>query len=135
MPAIQELKINTRKKAEIIDITRKVLETVSKNSIKEGLCIVYVPHATAAITINENADGNIALDFLDALDKIAPQGKWRHDKIDNNGAAHIKAAVIGSSITIPIKDSRLMLGTWQGIMFCEFDGPRERKIIVKVIEE
>ena len=135
MPEIQELSIATRAKEEIMDITTEISEIVSKSNVKEGSCIVYVPHATAAVTINENADENIASDFLEALGKIAPQGRWRHDKIDNNGAAHIKAAIIGPSVTIPIKDSRLVLGKWQGIMFCEFDGPRDRRIIIKITRD
>lgn len=129
-----EFRLKTNKREEIIDLTEKIKEIVKKNKIKEGICVVYVPHATAALTVNENADPNIALDFLDALDKLVPQGKWGHDKIDSNGAAHIKAAIIGPSIVIPIKNSSLGLGTWQGIMFCEFDGPRERKIIVQIIK-
>ncbi|MGB9708309.1 MAG: secondary thiamine-phosphate synthase enzyme YjbQ [Candidatus Pacearchaeota archaeon] len=134
MPSLQEFKIKTKKKEEIIDITKKIEEIIKKNKTKHGICLIYVPHATAAITINENADPNIGLDFLEALDRIVPEGKWRHDKIDNNGAAHIKAALIGPDVMIPIKNLALTLGTWQGIMFCEFDGPRERKIIIKIIE-
>lgn len=132
---MQELEITTKKREEIIDITEKVKRVIGKEKIKEGICFVYVSHATAAITINENADPNIAVDFLNALDKLIPQGKWLHDKIDNNGAAHIKAAIIGPSAMIPIKNSQLLLGTWQGIMFCEFDGPRKRKIIIETMSK
>lgn len=131
---MQELMIETKKREEIIDITSRILKLVEESKTIEGLCLVYVPHATAAITINENADPNIALDFLEALNKLIPRGKWRHDEIDNNGAAHIKSAIIGSSIIIPIKNSSLLLGMWQGIMLCEFDGPRKRKVIVKIIK-
>lgn len=122
--------VRTTKKQQIVNITDKVEEIVRKSNIKEGICVVFAPHATAAITINENYDPNICQDFLDALNKLIPEGIWRHDKIDQNGAAHIKSAIIGPSVQIPIKDSKLFLGTWQGIMFCEFDGPRERKIVV-----
>lgn len=135
-----EFIINTKRKQEIIDITEKVKEIIidyktknKENKSKEGICVVYVPHATAAITINENYDRNLCLDFIDALNKLIPQGIWRHDKIDNNGAAHIKSAIIGPSITIPIKDSELLLGRWQGIMLCEFDGPRQRKVIIEIM--
>lgn len=131
---MQEFKIKTKKKEEIIDITQEVKEIIKKNKISEGMCLIYVPHATAALTINENADPSVCLDFLEALDKIVPQGKWRHDKIDNNGAAHIKSAIIGPSVMIPIRNSNLTLGTWQGIMFCEFDGPRERRVVIKIIK-
>ena len=131
-----EFSVQTKKRDEIIDITEQVSDVVSKSKakIKEGICLVYVPHATAALTINENADPNIGIDFLEALDKLIPQGIWRHDKIDRNGAAHIKAAIIGPDVVIPIKNNQLALGTWQGIMLCEFDGPRDRRVIVKIVK-
>jgi len=131
---MQELKIKTKKKEEIVDITAEIEKIVKKSKVNEGLCIVYVPHATAAVTINENADPCVCLDFLEALSDIIPEGKWRHDRIDRNAAAHIKAALIGPSVSIPIKNNSLALGTWQGIMFCEFDGPRERKIFVEIVK-
>jgi secondary thiamine-phosphate synthase enzyme len=128
------LTIKTNKRNEIIDITAEVKACVKKicekERIKDGICFVYVPHATAAVTINENYDPAVCEDFLNFLSKQIPEGIWKHDKIDNNGAAHIKSALIGPCVFIPIKDSSLMLGTWQGIMLCEFDGPRERKVIV-----
>lgn len=129
---ISELIIKTKKEEEIVDITQQVKRVIEKFKIKDGSCLIYVPHATAAVTINENYDPGVCEDFLEALRKIAPKGNWRHDKTDQNGDAHIKAAIIGPSTTIPIKEQKLCLGTWQGIMFCEFDGPRERKIIVEV---
>lgn len=126
--------IKSTRKNEIINITEEVEEIVRKESkekkLDEGICLVYVPHATAALTINENWDPSVCEDFLDLLSKIIPEGKWRHDKVDGNGAAHIKAAIIGPSVSIPFKDGKLLLGTWQGIMLCEFDGPRERKVVV-----
>ncbi len=126
--------IKTTRREEIVDLTTKIKEIVKKNKTKKGkgICYIYVPHATAAITINENYDEKVCIDFLNFLDKIIPQGKWLHDKVDNNGAAHIKAALIGPSEFIPIKDGELMLGIWQGIMLCEFDGPRERRVIVSL---
>ena len=127
-----ELKIYTKKREEIIDLTSKIKDIIKKTKIKEGLCVIYVPHATAAVTINENYDPAVCEDFLEALKKIAPKGIWKHDKIDENGDAHIKAAIIGPSEVIPIKNSQILLGKWQGIMFCEFDGPRERRIIINV---
>lgn len=129
-----EFKIKTRKRDEVIDITQQIEEIISKSKVKEGLCVVWVPHATAALIINENADPNIGVDFLEALDKLIPQGIWKHDKIDNNGAAHIKAAIIGPDITIPISNSRLMLGRWQSPMLIELDGPRERRIIIEIVK-
>ncbi|MFN3477541.1 MAG: secondary thiamine-phosphate synthase enzyme YjbQ [Candidatus Methylomirabilales bacterium] len=128
---MQEFSIKSHRKYQMIDITAKVQEIVKGTRIEEGICCVYVPHATAAITINENADPNVCEDFLDALAKLIPEGIWRHDRIDRNGAAHIKAALVGPSEAIPVKDGRLLLGTWQAIMLVEFDGPRERRVIVE----
>ena len=127
---METFSINTSKRNEIIDITDEVEEIVGRSKMKEGTCLVFVPHATAAVTINENYDENVCEDFLDALSKLFPKGVWKHDRIDGNGDAHVKAALIGPSVTIPIKDSKLVLGTWQGIMFCEFDGPRTRNVHV-----
>lgn len=127
-----ELKVHTNKKWEVIDITPQVSEAVRATHVGEGLCCVYVPHATAAIVVNENDDQRIGLDLLDALDKLVAEGVWRHDQIDSNGAAHLKAAILGPSETIPIQNGRLALGTWQSVMLVELDGPRDRKVIVTV---
>ena len=127
-----ELKIRTNKKCEVIDITQRVTEAVKVAQINEGLCCVFIPHATAAIVINENDDMQIGLDLLDSLDKLIPEGVWRHDQIDSNGAAHLKAAVLGPSETIPVQNGRLALGTWQAIMLVELDGPRDRKVLVTI---
>lgn len=127
-----ELTISSTKKNELIDITSEVEEAIKKSKIKEGICYLYTPHATAAITINENADPNICDDFIEALAKLIPEGRWRHDRIDNNGAAHIKSAIIGPSEIIPIKNGELQLGQWQNIFLCDFDGPRKRRVIVEV---
>lgn len=127
-------KISTAKQQELVDITKEVKEIVKDSKAKEGMCLVYVPHASAAIIINENYDPNICLDIIDALNNAIPlHKKYRHDKVDNNAAAHIKSAIIGPSETIPVKDSKLILGTWQSIMLAEFDGPKkERTVIVQV---
>lgn len=130
---MEEISVKTSKKYEVIDITKEV-ENLVKN-VKEGIAVVYTTHATASLIINENADPNVNVDILDALNKLIPEGKWLHDRIDNNAAAHIKSAIIGCSKTIPIKDGKLMLGTWQSCMFVELDGPRTRKVIVSVIEK
>ena len=129
---MQEFRLKTKKREEIVDITSPVQDFVSRYKISEGICVVYVPHATAALTINENADPRVNSDFLKAMKKIAPQGIWEHDEEDGNGDSHIKAGIIGPSITIPVQNNKLLLGTWQGIMLCEFDGPRERRIFVQV---
>lgn len=125
----KEIYFETSKKQEIIDITEKVEKLVN---VKEGICVVYTPHATAAIMINESYDPNIMLDIIDALNSLIPRGKWRHDAVDDNGAAHIKAGIIGPSEQIPIINGKLGLGRWQGIMLCDFDGPRKRKVIITI---
>ncbi len=131
MPTIT---ISTSKKHELIDITDEVEAIVKNSKIKDGLCFLYVPHATAALTINENADPNIQTDIIKAINKIVPEhDNYLHDSIDNNAAAHIKSTLIGVSKSIPLIDGELQLGTWQDIFFCEFDGPRSnRKIIVEI---
>ena len=127
-----ELKIHTQKTQEMVDITAQVAEVVRQAGVRTGLCMVYVPHATAAVVINENADPNVCQDILDALGRMVPEGAWRHDRVDNNAAAHIKATILGPSETVPIRDGSLQLGTWQSLMLVEFDGPRERTLIVEV---
>lgn len=128
-----EFTVNTKKHNELIDINKKVEDIVAKSKVREGLCTVYTPHATCAIIINENYDPNVCIDIINALNENIPEGKWLHDRIDNNAAAHIKAGIIGPSESIPIKNGKLTLGTWQSLMLCDFDGPRERKVIVSVI--
>jgi secondary thiamine-phosphate synthase enzyme len=127
-----ELTIRTRKTQEMIDITAQIAEAVRHAGVANGFCVVYVPHATAAIAINENADPNVCQDILDALARMVPEGAWRHDRIDNNAAAHIKATILGPSETLLVQDGRLRLGTWQSVMLVELDGPRDRTVIVEV---
>jgi secondary thiamine-phosphate synthase enzyme len=127
-----ELTIHTRKTQEMLDITSEVSEIVLRSGVANGFCLVYVPHATAAIVINENADPNVCQDILDALGRMVPEGAWRHDRVDNNAAAHIKATILGPSEAIPVREGRLRLGTWQSVMLAEFDGPRDRTVIVEV---
>jgi len=129
-----EMTVSTGKREDIIDITAEVEDMISKSGIKTGLCNIYVPHATAAITVNENADPNVGKDLLALLAKNIPEGVWKHDRIDGNGDAHLKASIIGPGETIPIKDGRLARGTWQDIFLCEFDGPRNRKVIITLLK-
>ena len=131
----EEFTVSTGKKQEIVDITENVKGIVEKSGVKDGLCIVYTPHATCAVLINENWDPNVMLDIIECLDKIVPQGKWKHDDVDNNDASHIKSAVIGPSETIIIRDKKLVLGKWQDIMLADFDGPKERSVLVETIEK
>jgi secondary thiamine-phosphate synthase enzyme len=133
MRTMQEtLRVRTGKKQEIVDLTRDVAAVVARSRLSEGLCTVFVRHATAAIVINENADPGFRLDIVTALDKLFPEGIWEHDKVDDNGAAHLKAAFLGPSEAIPVRAGRLVLGTWQGIALVECDGPRDREIVVDV---
>lgn len=129
---IMEFKLHTNQKHEVIDITPQVVDAVRSTNVNEGLCCIFIPHVTAAVIINENDDMQIGQDLLDALDKMVPDGIWRHDKIDSNGAAHLKSSILGPSETIPVQNGRLALGTWQSVMFVELDGPRDRKVIVTV---
>jgi len=126
--------VATSEHHQVIDITEQVQAAVSDSFITTGLCSVYTPHATAAITVNENDDPNIGVDLMNALRKMVPDHDgWLHDRIDDNAAAHIKAAIIGPSETIPIRDGRLALGTWQNVFLCELDGPRpSRRILVTI---
>jgi secondary thiamine-phosphate synthase enzyme len=129
----KEIGVRSRQRYEVIDLTGAVAQIVAEAGVAEGLCSVYVPHATAAIVINENDDPNLCGDLLNALGKLVPEGIWQHDRIDRNGAAHIKAAILGPSETVPVRDARLLLGTWQAIMLVDLDGPRQRRVVVTVV--
>ena len=130
---IQTFQVKTSARTEFIDITPSVGEAVRKTGVKEGICFVFVPHTTAAITINENADPSVTQDILTEIGKIVPShDRYRH--LEGNSPAHIKASLLGFSETVFIEAGKLVLGTWQGIFFCEFDGPRTRKVHVKVLE-
>ena len=119
--------------SSMIDITGQVQNIVSESGVRNGLCVIFIPHTTAGITINENADPDVVRDFLMEIGKIVPlSDNYRH--FEGNSAAHIKASMMGFSQTVIIEDGRLLLGTWQGIYFTEFDGPRSRKVHVKIIE-
>ncbi|PYM06015.1 MAG: hypothetical protein DMD82_09670 [Candidatus Rokuibacteriota bacterium] len=128
----RSIRVRSRGKFEVIDVTREVAAAVAEARVAEGVCTVFVRHATAAIIINENADPGFRADIVSALGKLFPEGVWEHDKVDDNGAAHLKAAFLGPSETIPVRDHRLLLGTWQGIALVECDGPREREIVIDV---
>jgi secondary thiamine-phosphate synthase enzyme len=124
--------VKTSAKTEFIDISRSVQEIIQKMGVVDGICYVFVPHTTAAITINENADPSVSRDIIMELNKIVPpHDRYQHS--EGNSPAHVKASLVGSSQTVLVDSGRLVLGTWQGIFFCEFDGPRNRKVYVKVI--
>jgi len=129
--------VSTHSREELINMTYEVSNIVRSSGIKDGFCVVYIPHATAGIILNKSADPNIKTDFLNAVDRMVPlHANYLHDRIDNNAAAHIKSALVGSSVTIPVRDGNLETGTWQSIMLCEFDGPRStRRVIVQVHQD
>ena len=130
---IKEIGVKTSSRVELIDITHLVEKAISDSKIKSGLCTIYVPHTTAAVTINENADPSVRRDIIAELNKVIPfDDNYSH--LEGNAAAHIKASIIGPSETILVNGGSLVLGTWQGIYFCEFDGPRNRKVIIKIVE-
>jgi secondary thiamine-phosphate synthase enzyme len=124
--------VKTRQRDELVDITTQVQQALRQSAVKEGVVTVFVPHTTAAVTINENADPDVVHDVLAALDVAVPhhQDFYRHG--EGNSAAHAKSSLLGCSTSVPVHDSRMTLGTWQAIYFCEFDGPRSRKVIVTV---
>ena len=130
---LKKITLNTSSRDEMIDVTHKVQQFINENKITNGSAIVYCPHTTAGITINENADPDVKRDMLRRFDEVYP---WEHKldrHLEGNTAAHMKASTVGPSQHIIIADGRLLLGTWQGIYFCEFDGPRNRTFYVKII--
>lgn len=132
---VETFSVRTREHDQIVDITREVQRILEESRVREGQLVVYTPHATAAIAINENDDPNIGVDLLRALGTLVPpHDGWLHDRIDNNAASHIKSAIVGPSESIPIVEGRMTLGTWQNVFLCEFDGPRaERRVVVSIV--
>ena len=122
-----DIPVKTHSRTELVDITGEVQAAVDEAGIRDGVCMIYVPHTTAAVTINENADPTVKADILKVINKIIPwDDGYRH--LEGNSAAHIKSSLVGASELIAIAGGKLKLGTWQGIFFCEFDGPRRRKV-------
>ena len=125
------LSIKTRERTELVDITTEINRLIKKSGVEQGFCMLYVPHTTAAVTINESADPSVKSDMLMILNKIIPwEANYRH--MEGNSAAHIKTTLVGSSELIAIENHQLAMGTWQGVFFCEFDGPRNRKLHVRI---
>ena len=125
------INVKTRSRIEMVDITSSVQKEVSKSQTSDGLCLVYVPHTTAGITINEGADPAVCQDVMDRLNELVPANAgYRH--MEGNADSHIKASLMGSSVHVMLENGRLVLGTWQKIFFCEFDGPRSRKVYLRV---
>ena len=125
------IKVQSSSQTEFIDITARIKRAVSDDRVKDGICTVYIPHTTCGVTINEAADPDVKTDMLKELNKIVPfNDGYRH--MEGNSAAHIKTSLMGSSVSVPLQNGRLMLGTWQGIYVCEFDGPRNRSVYISV---
>jgi len=131
---IRQLRVKTKSRTELVDITQGVQRLVAESGIRSGVCYVYVPHTTAAITVNENSDPNVGRDILKELNKIIPfDDDYGHT--EGNSAAHVKSSIIGVSQSVLVEEGRLALGTWQALFFCEFDGPRDRRVMVKVMKD
>ncbi|MCX7711372.1 MAG: secondary thiamine-phosphate synthase enzyme YjbQ [Clostridia bacterium] len=130
---MQTINVKTPSRTAMIDITPRIQEVVTKSGILSGICIVFVPHTTAGVTINENADPDVVSDILRQINRTIPfDSDYQH--MEGNSAAHIKASLFGFSEQLIIENGRLVLGTWQSVYFCEFDGPRSRQIHIKIIE-
>ena len=124
--------IDTRQRVELVDITARIRAAIRSSGIGAGLAVVYTPHTTAAVTINENADPDVAIDLVTALNRLVPfVDAYRH--AEGNSAAHVKSSLVGASETLIVQDGAPVLGTWQGVYFCEFDGPRRRQVHVRVV--
>lgn len=132
---LERISVSSKSREEFIDITESVQRLVKKSGVREGICVVYVPHTTAGVTVNENADPSVQRDILATLRRLAPRDDPDYRHAEGNSDSHIKSALVGFSHMIPISDSSLTLGTWQGVFFCEFDGPRRRSVIVQVFGE
>jgi secondary thiamine-phosphate synthase enzyme len=133
MAAEVTIEVPTSSRSQMVDITGRVREAVRQSGVSGGICIVYVPHTTAGVTVNESADPAVAADILEHLAKLVPQGRYRHR--EGNADSHIKAGIMGFSLTLIIRGGDLALGTWQGVFLCEFDGPRRRQVWIKVITD
>jgi len=132
LPAFEE-RIPTQSRCQMIEITDRVQRLVTSQRIRDGMVIVYVPHTTAAVTINENADPDVKHDMLQKLQTLIPKNETYYQHGEGNSDSHVKTSLVGNSVTVLIEGGKLVLGTWQGIQFCEFDGPRERKCLVKIV--
>ncbi|SEM23948.1 secondary thiamine-phosphate synthase enzyme [Syntrophus gentianae] len=130
---MKSFSVRTGKRIEMIDITGSIQDTVKESGIQNGICFVFVPHTTAAVTINENADPDVPRDILMGLNKLIPFGDPQYRHGEGNSDAHLKTSLVGSSEMVMVENGRLVLGTWQSVFFCEFDGPRTRKVLVNLL--
>ncbi len=130
---VHELPVRTRSRNELVDITSGVRQILEKSGVREGICHIYVPHTTAAVTVNEKADPDVHRDIAETLSKLIPEGNgYRH--AEGNSDAHVKSSLVGISAFVPVSGGELLLGTWQAIFFCEFDGPRTRRCLIRILE-
>ncbi|MGB9723538.1 MAG: secondary thiamine-phosphate synthase enzyme YjbQ [Chloroflexia bacterium] len=128
---IRQIPIATHQHTQMVDITAEVQRVVRESGVEEGVVLVYCPHTTAGLTLNENADPSVGQDILETLERLVPwRAAYRHT--EGNAAAHVKSSLLGHSLLLPVEGGRLVLGTWQGIFLCEFDGPRTRRVVVKI---
>jgi len=129
---LKTLSVRSRSRTEFIDITEDVNKVIKESGTKTGVCFIYVPHTTAGVTINEGADPSVKRDILATLNRLIPfEGDYQH--LEGNSAAHIKSSLMGVSVCVPVEEAKLVTGTWQSVFFCEFDGPRHRKVFVKIV--
>ena len=130
---VTTLQVSSSRKVQLIDITSEVSDFARKSGVSDGVCFIYVPHTTAGVTINENADPDVVSDIIMGLEHIVSE-RLNYDHSEGNSPGHIKSSIIGCSETVFVSSGKLVLGTWQGIYFCEFDGPRARRVNLKIIE-
>jgi len=127
------IEVSTKTRQQLVEVTSAIRELVRRSSVKKGVCFIHVPHTTAGITLNENADPSVAKDILNTLDRLIPvEGDYTH--LEGNAHAHVKASIVGYNAILFIENGELALGNWQGVFLCEFDGPRRRRILVKIME-
>ena len=129
---LQHFTVNTDNRRQIVDITAEVQQAVAPSNIEEGLVVVSVPHCTCTVYVNENESGLVA-DTLEIIDQLSGHGSWRHDRIDDNAAAHLATAIMGNAVCLPVSGGQVQLGTWQRIMLVELDGPRRRRVAVTIL--
>ena len=131
---MQTISIRTGRRNELIDVTGRVEQALRDSKVQDGMLLVHVPHTTAAVTINENADPDVGHDLLLTLEELLPQRRAGYRHSEGNSDAHVKSSLVGSSVSVIVQGGRMCLGTWQGLYFCEFDGPRDRRMLVKIID-
>ena len=130
---MQVIKVRSRQREELVEFTEQVQQTLTESEADEGVCFLFVQHTTAGLTVNENADPDVPRDMLHLLRTLIPQHGMGFRHGEQNSDSHIKATLVGSSVSVPFKDGKLLLGRWQGIFLCEFDGPRERDVVLQII--